>query len=92
MADNVECARRASREKVINWSGEWLRIDDLFGCGTHTQCDLCTKQKTLCNFSSLFVNGITGSGLKKDNVVIPKLCSIQSDLLMPRITDTQLLI
>ena len=41
------------------------------GTVTHVYCELCSKHKlkSLRNFSPSFVNGITGSSLKIDNVV-----------------------
>ena len=42
-------------------------------CVTRVYCELCSKHsdklKSLCNFSPAFVGGVTGSALKKDNVV-----------------------
>ena len=60
---------------VKNWSkevdclSEWLCYDGQSGNVTCVYCELCSKHadklKYLCNFSPSFVNGITGSPLKK---------------------------
>ena len=52
---------------------EWLRYEETSGNVTRVFCDLCMKHadklKSLRNFSPAFVNGISGSALKKDNVI-----------------------
>ena len=64
---------------VKNWSkevdclNERLRYNGQLGTLTRVYCELCSehddKLKSLRNFSPSFVNGITGSSFKKDNVV-----------------------
>ena len=53
--------------------GEWLRYDESGGKVTSISCALCTKHKdrlrALRNFSVSFIDGISGTALKKD-----KLC------------------
>ena len=52
--------------------GEWLRYVESRGKVTRIFCVLCTKHqgrlRSVRNFSAAFVDGITGTALKKDNV------------------------
>ena len=54
--------------KDLDCLGEWLRYDELSGYLTCVYCELCTTHadslRALCNFSPLFINGITGGVLK----------------------------
>ncbi len=59
--------------------GEWLRHDESGGKVSRIICALCSEHKerlhALRNFSSSFIDGITGTALKKDikNIAIQKL-------------------
>ena len=52
--------------------GEWLHYDESSEKVTRFFCVLCAKYKdrlhAIRNFSSSFVDGISGTALKKDNV------------------------
>ena len=58
--------------KDLDSLGEWLRYDESDRKVTRTFCALCTKHKdrlqALRNFSASFVDGISGTPLKEDNV------------------------
>ena len=58
--------------KDLDYLGEWLHYDKLVGCMTRLYCELCTTHAdnltVLHNFSLSFINGTTGSELKKENV------------------------
>ena len=58
--------------KEVDSLGEWLRYDESGGKVTRISCALCTKYKdrlqALRNFSSSFIDGVSGTALKKDNV------------------------
>ena len=51
--------------------GEWLRYDYTAGCVVRVYCEMCLKhaERLTRNYSPSFVNGVTGSSLKKDNIV-----------------------
>ena len=60
-------------KKDLDILGEWLCYNETAGCVTRVYCEVCAKHadnlKCLRNYSPSFVNGVTGSSLKKDNIV-----------------------
>ena len=58
--------------KDVDSLGEWLRYDESGGKVTRIFCVFCSKHqdrlRAVRNFSSAFVDGITETALKKDNV------------------------
>ena len=58
--------------KNVDSRGEWLRYDESGGKVTRILCALCSKHqdrlRAMRNFSSAFIDGITETALKKDNV------------------------
>ena len=60
-------------EKELDSLGEWLRYNETTGNVTRVYCELCSNHveqlKCLRNYCPSFVKGVTGSSLKKDNVV-----------------------
>ena len=51
---------------------EWLPYDQSGGKVTRIFCELCHKHRdclrAIRNFNSAFIDGVTGSALKKDNI------------------------
>ena len=70
MSVNLSTVQKWTKE--LDSLGEWLRYDESGGKVTRIFCALCAKHKdrlqALRNFSASFVDGISGTALKKDNV------------------------
>ena len=72
MAVNLSTVSKWKKE--LNVLGEWLHYDEATeGKVNRIRCLLCSKHedrlRSMRNYSTAFVHGITGRALKKDNVV-----------------------
>ena len=72
MSQSVSLSTVQNWEKDVDSLREWLPYDQSGGKVTQIFCELCHKHRDRLratrNFNSAFIDGVTGSALKKDNV------------------------
>ena len=81
MSQSVSLSTVQNWEKDVDSLREWLRYDQSGGKVTRFFCELCHKHRdrlrAIRNFNSAFIDGVTGSTLKKDNVAKHKKSDMQ---------------
>ena len=82
MSQSVSLSTVQNWEKDVDSLREWLRYDQSGGKVTRIFCELCHKHRDrlreIRNFNSAFIDGVTGSALKKDNVAKHKKSDMHS--------------
>ena len=82
MSQSVILSTVQNWEKDVDSLREWLRYDQSGGNVTRIFCELCHKHRdrlrAIRNFNSAFIDGVTGSALKKDNVAKHKKSDMHS--------------
>ena len=82
MSQFVSLSTVQNWEKDVDSLREWLRYDQCGGKVTRIFCELFHKHKdrlrAIRNFNSAFIDGVTGSALKKDNVAKHKKSDMHS--------------
>ena len=70
MSQSVSLSTVQNWEKDVDSLREWLRYDQSGGKVTQIFCELCHKHRdrlrAIRDFNSAFIDGVTGSALKKD--------------------------